>query len=121
MGHGGPPFHPAVLPDGRRLVMEWGRGAESKHFGWLSLLILLAALGSYPISRRLTRRIEALTTQAEAWLEVAGLFLIPLSDDPWAYDDLIPTGADGAARIAQEDVLDPVFAVMPALGISFAP
>ena len=69
MGHGGPPFHPAVLPDGRRLVMEWGRGAESKHFGWLILLILLAALGSYPISRRLTRRIEALTTQAEAWGE----------------------------------------------------
>lgn len=63
----------------------------------------------------------ALTKQAEAWVEVAGLFLIPLSDDPWAYDDLIPTGADGAARVAQEDVLGPVFAVMPALGISFAP
>lgn len=63
----------------------------------------------------------SLTKQAEAWVEVAGLFLIPLSDDPWVYDDLVPTGADGAARIAQEDVLDPVFAVMPALGISFAP
>lgn len=67
--HEGPPFHPAVLPDGRRLVLDWDRGGPTRHYGWLVVLLLLAALGSYPISRRLTRRIEALTTQAKAWGE----------------------------------------------------
>ena len=65
----GPPFHPAVLPDGRRLVLEWDQNGPSKHFGWIVLFLLLAALGSFPISRRLTRRIEALQMQADAWGE----------------------------------------------------
>jgi len=65
----GPPFHPAVLPDGRRLVLEWDQNGQSKHFGWIVLFLLLAAFGSYPISRRLTRRIEALQAQADAWGE----------------------------------------------------
>jgi len=65
----GPPFHPAMLPDGRKLVLEWDQNGPSKHFGWIVLFLLLAALGSYPISRRLTRRIEALQMQADAWGE----------------------------------------------------
>lgn len=65
----GKPFHPAVLPDGRRLVFEWDRNDSSNHFALIVLFLLLAALGSYPISRRLTRRIEALQTQADAWGE----------------------------------------------------
>ena len=65
----GAPFHPATLPDGRRLVLEWDEDGKSRHFGWIVLFLLLAAMGSYPISRRLTRRIEALQTQADAWGE----------------------------------------------------
>lgn len=65
----GLPFHPAVLPDGRRLVLEWDENGQSQHFGWIVVFLFLAALGSYPISRRLTRRIEALQTQADAWGE----------------------------------------------------
>ena len=61
------PFHPAILPDGRRLMLEWGQRGPSGHFGWIALFLLLAAVGSYPIARRLTRRIEALRDQAEAW------------------------------------------------------
>lgn len=61
------PFHPAILPDGRRLMLEWGQRGPSGHFGWIALFLLLAAIGSYPIARRLTRRIEALRLQAEAW------------------------------------------------------
>lgn len=63
------PFHPAVLPDGRRLNLEWNQDGQTKHFGWIVLFLLLAALGAYPISRRLTRRIEALQVQADAWGE----------------------------------------------------
>lgn len=63
----GKPFHPMVLPDGRRLMLEWDQRSPSNHFGWIALFLLLAAISSYPISRRLTRRIEALRTQAEAW------------------------------------------------------
>jgi len=65
----GPPFHPAILPDGRRLVLEWDQTGSLRHFGWIVLFLLLAALGSFPISRRLTRRIEALQKQADAWGE----------------------------------------------------
>jgi len=65
----GPPFHPAVLADGRRLVLEWDQNGQSRHFGWIVLFLFLAAIGSFPISRRLTRRIEALQTQADAWGE----------------------------------------------------
>jgi len=65
----GSPFHPAVLPDGRKLVLEWDQNGPSRHFGWIVLFLLLAAFGSYPISRHLTRRIEALQKQAEAWGE----------------------------------------------------
>ena len=65
----GSPFHPAVLPDGRRLVLDWNQNGQPKHFGWIVLFLLLAALGSYPVSRRLTRRIEALQAQADAWGE----------------------------------------------------
>ena len=63
----GPPFHPAQLPDGRKLMLEWEQQNNPRHFGWIALFLLLAAMGSYPISRRLTRRIEALQTQADAW------------------------------------------------------
>ena len=63
----GPPFHPAQLPDGRKLMLEWEQQNNPKHFGWIALFLLLAAIGSYPISRRLTRRIETLRTQAQAW------------------------------------------------------
>ena len=63
----GLPFHPAVLSDGRRLVLDWDQRESSRHYAWIGLFLLLAALGSYPVSRRLTRRIEALQRQVEAW------------------------------------------------------
>ena len=63
----GQPFHPAILPDGRKLVLEWDERDTSNHFGWIVFFLLLAAIGAYPVSRRLTRRIEVVQKQVEAW------------------------------------------------------
>lgn len=68
----GRPFHPALLADGRQLMLDWDRHSLSqhdlwKHGVWIVVFLLVAAIGSYPLSRRLTRRIEALRSQAEAW------------------------------------------------------
>ena len=43
----GQPFHPAILPDGRKLVLEWDPRDTSKHFGWIAIFLLLAAIGAW--------------------------------------------------------------------------
>jgi signal transduction histidine kinase len=56
-----------ALPDGRFVVARWQR--PHHHLGLLGALGLLAiaiALGTYPIVRRITRRLERLQTQVEA-------------------------------------------------------
>jgi len=55
----------ARLPDGRSIVAY----RDYEHFGWLVAIAALAAaiaLGAYPITRRITRRLERLRTQVEA-------------------------------------------------------
>ena len=59
------PMFAARLPDGRTLVAF----REYERFGWLVAIAALAAaiaLGAYPITRRITRRLERLRTQVEA-------------------------------------------------------
>lgn len=54
------------LPDGRQLLMHWG----PPHTGaltWIICFVLLVALGTWPVARRLTRRLERLQAQADAW------------------------------------------------------
>lgn len=61
------PFNSGVFHDGRRLVLDWhGNDQHPRPFGWLAAIALLAALGAYPMAKRLTRRIEALQRQADA-------------------------------------------------------
>jgi signal transduction histidine kinase len=62
------PFNSGVFHDGRRLVLDWHKSHERPPLplGWLVAIALLAALGAYPVVRRLTRRIEALQRQADA-------------------------------------------------------
>ncbi len=53
------------LPDGRSLVAH----REQERFGWLFAIAALAAaiaLGAYPVTRRITRRLEKLGAQVEA-------------------------------------------------------
>ncbi|MEX2205985.1 MAG: HAMP domain-containing sensor histidine kinase [Myxococcota bacterium] len=53
------------LPDGRTLVAH----REHEHFGWLFAIAALAAaiaLCAYPLTRRITRRLEKLGAQVEA-------------------------------------------------------
>lgn len=55
------------LPDGRWLIVR--RLHEQRHFGWLLTLALLAAaiaIGSYPIVRRITGRLERLQSRVDA-------------------------------------------------------
>ena len=55
------------LPDGRWLVAR-SRGPRMRHIGLLVILALLAiavAVGAYPVSRRLTRRLERLRAGVE--------------------------------------------------------
>lgn len=55
----------ARLPDGRILVAS----REHERFGWLFAIAALAAaiaLGAYPVTRRITRRLERLRAQVEA-------------------------------------------------------
>ena len=58
---------PVTLDDGRTLILEWNQRDSLHHFFWLAVLLLVVAAGAYPVARRLTRRIEALQRQAEAW------------------------------------------------------
>ena len=62
------PFNAGVFQDGRRLALDWHANHDRPPLplGWLAAIALLAALGAYPIVRRLTRRIEALQRQADA-------------------------------------------------------
>ena len=60
-------FSPATLTDGRTLIIEWNQRDSIHDFFWLAVLLLVVAAGAYPVARRLTRRIEALQKQAEAW------------------------------------------------------
>ena len=58
---------PVALADGRTLIIEWNQRDSWHHFFWLAVLLLVVAGGAYPVARRLTRRIESLQRQAEAW------------------------------------------------------
>jgi len=59
------PMFAMQLPDGRSLVAH----REQERFGWLFAIAALAAaiaLGAYPVTRRITRRLERLRAQVEA-------------------------------------------------------
>jgi signal transduction histidine kinase len=58
-----------VLPDGRLVIMEWGQRAHILFIVWLVICSLLIALATWPVARRLTRRIERLQQQADIWGE----------------------------------------------------
>lgn len=67
----GEPTLALALPDGRWLVVRHQHIAEGggRTYGWLAMLALLAvavAIGSYPVVRRLTGRIERLQTRVDA-------------------------------------------------------
>jgi len=56
-----------ALPDGRFVVARWQRPHRPLGLlGALGLLALAMALGTYPLVRRITRRLERLQTQVEA-------------------------------------------------------
>ena len=56
-----------ALPDGRFVVARWQRPHRPLGLlGALGLLAIAIALGTYPIVRRITRRLERLQTQVEA-------------------------------------------------------
>src|SRR5262245_46254812 len=56
-----------ALPDGRFVVARWQRRHRPVGLlGALGLLAIVMALGTYPIVRRITRRLERLQTQVEA-------------------------------------------------------
>lgn len=57
------------LPDGRRLLMRWGSHSKRVALAWIAGVALLVALGTWPVARRLTRRLERLQQQADAWGE----------------------------------------------------
>jgi signal transduction histidine kinase len=66
-GPGGPVFV-AVLSDGHRLVMRDRRGGNRiALFLLLGLVAAGMAVGSYPIARRITRRLERLEQGARRW------------------------------------------------------
>lgn len=56
-----------VLPDGRLIMLHWGERGPVLLAVWLVGCSLLVALAAWPVSRRLTRRIERLQHQADAW------------------------------------------------------
>ncbi len=60
--------HLLPLPDGRRLLLRWGAPRSSIAI-WIAAVALLIALGTWPVARRLTRRLERLQRQADAWGE----------------------------------------------------
>ncbi len=66
-----PPWLPAVtVPvDGNRLLVVWPRFAQGRPGAFLFVLALFAlalGIGSYPVARRLTRRLEALEHGVQA-------------------------------------------------------
>ncbi|MDB5799138.1 MAG: Sensor histidine kinase [Rhodocyclales bacterium] len=58
-----------VFADGRQLLLRWGAQAKHIALAWIAALALLVALGTWPVARRLTRRLERLQQQADAWGE----------------------------------------------------
>lgn len=66
---GGPPVFAVKLPDDRWLVGQHSGRRKKPPFGFITSLILIGlalGIGSYPIVRRLTRRLERLQTSVEA-------------------------------------------------------
>lgn len=59
----------AVMPDGRFVMMDWGKRISVLFVIWLLVCSLLVALAAWPVARRLTRRIERMQGQADAWGE----------------------------------------------------
>jgi signal transduction histidine kinase len=57
------------LPDGRRVLMRWDSHVKRVALAWIAAVALLVALGTWPVARRLTRRLERLQQQADAWGE----------------------------------------------------
>lgn len=58
-----------VLPDGRLVLLNWGERAQVLFGAWFIGCALLVAFAAWPVARRLTRRIERLQRQTEAWGE----------------------------------------------------
>lgn len=57
------------LDKGRHLLVRWGSHAKRVALTWIAGIALLVALGTWPVARRLTRRLERLQEQADAWGE----------------------------------------------------
>ena len=54
------------LPDGRWFTISWQERGASALFGTIGLLAIAIALGTLPIARRMTGRLERLRTRVEA-------------------------------------------------------
>lgn len=58
-----------ILPDGRVIQLYWGQRAHILFATALLGCALLVAVAAWPVARRLSRRIERLQRQADAWGE----------------------------------------------------
>lgn len=58
-----------TLPDGRTVLVRWSERVKALFIAWFIFCSLLVALAAWPVARRLTRRIERLQGQADAWGE----------------------------------------------------
>ncbi|MDQ8024087.1 MAG: HAMP domain-containing sensor histidine kinase [Moraxellaceae bacterium] len=61
--------HQYVLPDERQVLVYFGWQTKREVLAWLAGFVLLLGVAAWPVSRRLTRRIERLQAQADAWGE----------------------------------------------------
>ncbi|MEC5398329.1 HAMP domain-containing sensor histidine kinase [Uliginosibacterium sp. H1] len=61
--------HQYVLPDDRQVLIYFGWQTKREVLAWLAGFVLLLGVAAWPVSRRLTRRIERLQAQADAWGE----------------------------------------------------
>ncbi len=54
----------------------------------------------------------------DLWVGVSGGVIAPVSKPRWAYGELVPAGADGAARLSEEELLPTAIGmVAPSLGV----
>lgn len=67
--HQGPWAREFRLPDGRLVLIKFTWRTKREVLFWLTGFALLVGVAAWPVARRLTRRIERLQRQAEAWGE----------------------------------------------------